>query len=556
MSSFTPALNICSEAQEFLRAELTSPTVLSKIEEFEADMAHNEDGHYFELIAEIRADIDDIQCICSKTYSHGLCVCMIYFEGVFYSILQDAQDEQPLLDVRFPDVSKEGDGITIGTYDSGNIDSGVMWCKLSLWQCLSYRDAVIPRNPGPINATSAMYQQTYCALKPDSTSLGSEDTQAIRTVLFRFGSWCYSGEVELVPTLSIDDIPHVIPALRLQQSNLNFLCDVSKMPCDNIFTKPLMHMFEYNQIMERETISTEELLRNLNEESERKTIPTTTKNWLDCNESDIFLEFTVLQNHVSAFSDSHIDLIASKCYHPNGIVIMCVYFRGVFYMSLSNGTGDQPLLDSTFPSLVQGRGCRLKSYPSGLSDWPELRKMSIWQNASSFDNDRKQDFSDSKYKVEGETKQPEDIILEPTKLTTSMKVKSKVHKNKCIEGGSCDYEIQESCGQLGYDDDTPRKDKLCGQDSSEYRVRKSTMKKYLPCQIGTNIDSKEVQDTTSGLNRTANIDISTKQNLGAFHHLAPLKRSSKLESQIESNILLENMGDNFMAPWGSDGRPL
>lgn len=44
----------------------------------------------------------------------------------------------------------------------------------------------------------------------------------------RFGSWCYSGTVQLTPTLALADIPHVIPALRMQQSKLDFMCDVSQ----------------------------------------------------------------------------------------------------------------------------------------------------------------------------------------------------------------------------------------------------------------------------------------------------------------------------------------
>ena len=44
----------------------------------------------------------------------------------------------------------------------------------------------------------------------------------------RFGSWCYSGTVQLTPTLSLADIPHVIPALRMQQTKLDFMCDVAQ----------------------------------------------------------------------------------------------------------------------------------------------------------------------------------------------------------------------------------------------------------------------------------------------------------------------------------------
>lgn len=49
--------------------------------------------------------------------------------------------------------------------------------------------------------------------------------------LDRFGSWCYSGTVELTSSLGLGDIPHVIPTLRMQQGKLDFMCDVAQVAC-------------------------------------------------------------------------------------------------------------------------------------------------------------------------------------------------------------------------------------------------------------------------------------------------------------------------------------
>ena len=106
-----------------------------------------------------------------------------------------------------------------------------------------------------------------------------------------------------------------------------------------------------NQIMERESIVIEENLHNLYKMFKTNGQGKAAKIWLEGDLRNIFLEFTVLQNQVSVFAKNYIDLIASKCYYPNGIVVMCIYFRGVFYMGLADGIKEQPLLDSTFPCL-------------------------------------------------------------------------------------------------------------------------------------------------------------------------------------------------------------
>ena len=45
-----------------------------------------------------------------------------------------------------------------------------------------------------------------------------------------------------------------------------------------------------------------------------------------------------------------------------------------------DGDKEHPLLDSCFPDVSgKGRGYQIQALSSGLVEWPELRKVSIWQ---------------------------------------------------------------------------------------------------------------------------------------------------------------------------------
>lgn len=90
---------------------------------------------YFELNCAVGEDMDTVQCVCSKTYARGLIFITIYFEGTFYVSISDGYGDQPLLDVRFPDVSNHGEGITLMSYLDNDIEA--RWQKLTLWQSLA-----------------------------------------------------------------------------------------------------------------------------------------------------------------------------------------------------------------------------------------------------------------------------------------------------------------------------------------------------------------------------------------------------------------------------------
>ena len=131
-------------------------------------------------------------------------------------------------------MSHRGQGVHVSNYT----DTTAIWRKMTLWHSLA-NEVPKPRTEPPAKVTDlsmADYTQMYMVMK----SRGAGDAaSSYRNVLFRFGSWCYSGAVQLAPSFALGDIPHVIPALRTQQSKLEFMCDVAKMPRRSPYTKPM-----------------------------------------------------------------------------------------------------------------------------------------------------------------------------------------------------------------------------------------------------------------------------------------------------------------------------
>ena len=132
-------------------------------------------------------------------------------------ILQDGTGDQPLLDVRFPDLTDHLQGLQLHSYDSEHNDS--TYSKWLLWQALptSGSKSSVPKTLQVQckDISGAGYTQTFLIRK---THAGSGNN--LREVLFRFGNWCYNGHVDLGRRLELRDIPIIIPLLRRQQSAL------------------------------------------------------------------------------------------------------------------------------------------------------------------------------------------------------------------------------------------------------------------------------------------------------------------------------------------------
>ena len=267
-SDYYIPLKFLREATEFVAKEMTSHTVEKELRKMstvfpwiDADGATT----YFELTVNNDApSMDNVGLVASKTYSRGLIIISIYSERVFYFVIQSGEGDQPLLDVRFPDVSKHGQGLLLQSYNNPLSP----YRKLTLWHvlehdCISSISRVIPKIR-TLNLSTPNYQQTYCVMRSCgdvSSSSSSSNLSNYHDVLFRFGTWCYAGRVLLTPTLTLSDIPFVIPALRMQQGRLDYYCDISTIPTNSPYARALEYMQKLDPLIENQIHSSETILQ-------------------------------------------------------------------------------------------------------------------------------------------------------------------------------------------------------------------------------------------------------------------------------------------------------
>ena len=98
--------------------------------------------------------------------------------------------------------------------------------------------------------------------------------------------------------------------------------------------------------------------------------------------------------------DSSVELIVTKSYPREGVIIISIYFQETFLLTFTEGDNkDQALLDSTFPDLTGAmKGFELKAYHEGHHSFKYL---SVWEINETDDNEYKvQDSRDqSDFKV-------------------------------------------------------------------------------------------------------------------------------------------------------------
>ena len=264
-SEFYEPLQFLREATEFVGEEMTSLVIEKELRKMSAVFPWidaDDASTYFELsMNNVPGYMDGVGLVASKTYTRGLIIISIYSEKIFYFVIQSGEGDQPLLDVNFPDVSKHGQGLLLQSYN----DYLVPWRKLTLWHVLEHSSAVQTERIIPkirtVNVSSSNYQQTYCVMK-SAIDPGTRTPSVHHDVLFRFGSWCYSGRVQLTPSLALSDIPFVIPALRVQQGRLDYYCDVCNIPTNSPFAKSLDYIQSLEPIIEEQIYNSEEVLRS------------------------------------------------------------------------------------------------------------------------------------------------------------------------------------------------------------------------------------------------------------------------------------------------------
>lgn len=389
-SEFLDPVLFLNEAIDFTGEEMISDHVENELNKMAGVFPWiNDDSAstYFELsLGNLPDYMDKIGLIASKTYTRGLIIISIYYEGTIYFVIQSGEGDQALLDVRFPDVSRHGQGLLLACYN----DHTVPYRKLTLWHASEANEVVITKLPTKIKTlsiTTSTYQQTYCIMCSNS------ERQAVASVhhdvLFRFGSWCYAGRVQLTPSLGLADIPFVIPALRMQQSRLDYVFDTGNIPTNSPFANCLQHAHELGPLVDEQIANSEEALRSLIDRLAKMGLGESIARWLEGEPQNSFFEFKLAPNDDRDNSRlKNIELIASKTYHPSGIVTVMIVFQNTLYVSLQDATADIPLLDSKFPDVSgKGRGYQIHAFPEGTSQWPSLRKVSIWQTVGALEQE-------------------------------------------------------------------------------------------------------------------------------------------------------------------------
>jgi len=273
----------------------------------------------------------------------------------------DGGGDQPLLDVKFPDVSHHGQGLQLascGVPTHATFDGRPpppWYAGLTLWHAMPKEVKIAP--PPTRNLSSSSYVQMYFLLRPRAENGGFAVTSAYREVLFRFGSWCYGGSVQLTPNITLADVPHVIPALRMQQSRLEFVYAADSVPATSPYAKPMSYMMKHLPLMEREISSAEDVLSKLVERLTAMGLGDSISAWLEGDASQSFFEFSVVASDAEAKCLEPVELIATKTYFASGILLIVIYFAGSFYCVVGDGGAEQPLLDSKFPDVsAKGRG--------------------------------------------------------------------------------------------------------------------------------------------------------------------------------------------------------
>eukprot|EP01039_Chlorochromonas_danica_P010755 gene10755-11954_t len=420
-SEYHGPMQFMEEALNFLARELTCDEVERELAKMSNVFPWIEDesaATYFELsIPSPPAFLDRVRLVASKTYARGLIVITLYFASALYCVILSGEGDQPLLDVRFPDLSRHNQGVMLRSY------SGRLFGKLTLWHALSAftsastapagadsKGATVLKRELPrlktLDLSSVRYEQTYVILRSaggagtavGGAGAGAETSSSMyHDVMFRFGSWCYAGRVQLTAQLSLQDLPYLIPALRMQQSRLDYVCDVTALPVTSPFAEILSYLHPLGEAVERLLLGNEEevllVLRKHYGDISSNANEGDDEDYYDTREA--FFEFSLALPIELQRKFDGVEMVVSKVYHPSGIITISAFFQGAVFVSLQGtNSSEHPLLDSRFPFFLytspasvssdevrsegEAVGYTLQRWERGLPSWPALRRLTLW----------------------------------------------------------------------------------------------------------------------------------------------------------------------------------
>lgn len=426
-----------------------------------------------------------------------------------------------------------------------------------------------------IDLSSDHYVQSYCILN------AVEKGSPMRQVLFRFGSWIYFGTVELTPTLALDDLPYIIPAVRVQHSKMKFLCDARWVPKNNCFAAALANATAISALMEHEISTNEQGLMSLIEMLNNYNKDDAPIEWLlEGDKQNFIFQFAFAPDKWTKQTYKHISIIATKRYKPGGLVSIAIYCAGKHYLTVSDSQDEHRLLDCNFPNVMAtGRGFKLRSYPNGIQDWPQLRHISIWENISTSDD--KSDVGIHHSESEPSSTESSDCEGVDERVSTPDLV-DELNKEdmSAVENQKSSYERERlsfkqaisvtDCDAFNKTNTTVELlDKLnIHQDNSGFEVQDSegkTNRITLVGQVCENdkqpfLNKTEVRDNESG---ALSVGAELHDNINRLssdvgkHHLTSLRTPSKVVlTLINIKKKYESSSDITSEPWCSDGRPI
>jgi len=241
-----------------------------------------------------------------------------------------------------------------------------------------------------------------------------------------------------------------------------------------------------------------------------------------------------------------VELIASKTYFASGVVIVVIYFGGIFFVVVTDGANEQPLLDSKFPDVSsKGRGYQVNTYGDGVAGWPGLRKVSVWQTSKAMEAEM-----EARLGKEGAEKTAAGLKGAPV-LSTSEAVDAMERQAKASQPP------EESGGGGDGDGDGGGAKATASPAAAEAKAAGGTGAADAKSGQGDAPATAEAKDGPggglgghgAGLGDAAR---SQRQSLGAFHRLAPLGGVAGQLEKIRAG-LPEGV---TAAPWDASGRPV
>ena len=363
-----------------------------------------------------------LACITScGRYLKGLILVVIFSEGSYFAQIQDGGNRsQALLDVksvfsphrspispssgyllarcllalfgdvstlvdccvrgRYPDLSDKGRGHKVKSF----ADDHPTYTDLFIWAPSdgkkkpskparakpSSSGGAVRESKTDLMAEGGAYNQTYVVFKNIIANQTLEPLR--RDVFFRFGRWCYAGNVEIgTENLQLSDVPLVAPILQSQQSKLKYFCLAADIPSTSSFYEPMERMREAcNFLVTR-------IMDAMEEMEEMATNQADEYSWLLEDDAKTFFELRTDGKHQS----QEVDFLAAKVY--GRLIFVTIYFQGSYYLKVQDSQQKtHHLLDASFPSFNnKARGLTLTcTWKDQFTD-PNFhfREMCVWE---------------------------------------------------------------------------------------------------------------------------------------------------------------------------------